>query len=229
MSVTVFEAPCPKPGQMAATLRRRLQTCEKRIIELVNWDTDYFYDESLSYEEIDQLKALLKKRQHILNKMCVYTDNEIKRLEVLNAMFIDAIRQMNQDLRNLHDGRMNMPDMEQYNDHPTWLDIMIYYDFYAENSVLKMPEDAYYGSQFDKMLELLCAEEGNLMYKGCYGLCRQLGDTFIEELCDGRPYERNPALQDLIKYHLYSVPDVLRMNKFTLEMNMKQSRTLAVS
>ena len=94
----------------------RLQTCEKRIIELVNWDAEYFYDESLSYEEIDQLKALLKKRQRILNKMCVYTDNEIKRLEELNAMFIDAIRQMNQDLGNLHDGRMNMPNIEQYND-----------------------------------------------------------------------------------------------------------------
>ena len=142
---------------------------------------------------------------------------------------IDAIRHMNQDLRNLHDGRMKMPNMEQYNDHPTWLGIMIYYDFYAEDSVIKMPEDAYYGSQFDKMLELLCAEEKELTYKGCYGLCRQLGDTFIEELCDGRPYERNPALQDLIKYHLYSVPDVLRMNKFTLAINMKQSRTLAVS
>ena len=92
----------------AATLRRRLQTCEKRIIELVDWDAEYFYDESLSYEELDQLKALLKKRQRILNKMCVFTDNEIKRLEVLNAMFIDAIRQMNQDLSNLHNGRMNM-------------------------------------------------------------------------------------------------------------------------
>lgn len=212
-----------------ARLRRRLQTCEKRIIEMVNWDPEYFYDESLSYEELDQLKALLKKRQRILNKMCAYTDNEVKRLEVLNAMFIDAIRQMNQDLRNLHDGRMNMPNMEQYNDNPTWLDIMIYYDFYAENSVIKMPEDDYYGSQFDKMLELLCAEEDDLTYKGCYGFCRQLGDHFIEETCEGRPYERNPAIQDLIKCHLYSVPDVLRMNKFTLEMNMKQSRTIAVS
>ena len=212
-----------------ARLRRRLQTCEKRIIEMVNWDPEYFYDESLSYEELDQLKALLKKRQRILNKMCAYTDNEVKRLEVLNAMFIDALRQMNQDLRNLHDGRMNMPNMEQYNDNPTWLDIMIYYDFYAENSVIKMPEDDYYGSQFDKMLELLCAEEDDLTYKGCYGCCRQLGDHFIEETCEGRPYERNPAIQDLIKCHLYSVPDVLRMNKFTLEMNMKQSRTIAVS
>ncbi len=218
----------PQNKDEAATLRRRLQTCEKRIIELVNWDAEYFYDESLSYEEIDQLKALLKKRQRILNKMCVFTDNEIKRLEELNAMFIDAIRQMNQDLGNLHDGRMNMPNIEQYNDHPTWLDSMIYYDFYAEDSVIKMPEDAYYGSQFDKMLELLCAEEKKLTYKGCYGLCRQLGDTLSEETYNGT-YERNPALQDLIKCHLYSVPDVLRMNKFTLEMNMKQSRTLAVS
>ena len=92
-----------------------------------------------------------------------------------------------------------------------------------------MPEEAYYGSQFDIMLELRCAEEKDLTYKGYYRLCRQLGDTFIEETCEGRPYERNPALQDLIKYHLYSVPDVLRMNKFTLEMNMKQSRTIAVS
>ena len=229
MSVTVFEDPCPKPGQMAATLRRRLQTCERHIIETANWDVNYFYDGSLPSDQSDHMIALLRKRQHILNKMCVYTDNEIKRLEELNAMFTDAIRQMNQDLGNLHDGRMNMPNMEQYNDHPTWLDIMIYYDFYAEDSVLKMPEDDYYGSQFDKMLELLCAEEKELTYKGCYGLCRQLGDTFIEELCDGRPYERNPAIQDLIKCHLYSVPDVLRMNKFTLEMNMKQSRTLAVS
>ena len=218
----------PQNKDEAATLRRRLQTCDKRIIELVNWDPEYFYDESLSYEEIDQLKALLKKRQRILNKMCVFTDNEIKRLEVLNAMFIDAIRQMNKDLRNLHDGRMNMPNMEQYNSHPTWLDSMIYYDFYAEDSVIKMPEDAYYGSQFDKMLELLCAEEKELTYKGCYGLCRQLGDTLSEETYNGT-YERNPALQDLIKCHLYSMPDVLRMNKFTLEMNMKQSRTLAVS
>ena len=83
-------------------------------------------------------------------------------------------------------------------------------------------------ADYPKMLELLCAEEKELTYKGCYGLCRQLGDTFIEETYNGT-YERNPAIQDLIKYHLYSVPDVLRMNKFTLEMNLKQSRTLAVS
>ncbi len=216
----------PQTKDEMTRLRRRLQTCEKRIIEMVNWDPEYFYDESLSYEELDQLKALLKKRQRILNKMCLYTDNEVKRLEELNAMFIDAIRQMNQDLGYLHDGRMNMPNMEQYNDNPTWLDIMIYYDFYAENSVIKMPEDDYYGSQFDKMLELLCAEEDDLTYKGCYGFCRQLGDHFIEETCEGRTYERNPAIQDLIKCHLYSMPDVLRMNNFRMKMTMEQSRTL---
>ena len=219
----------PQTKDEMTRLRRRLQTCEKHIIEMINWDPEYFYDESLSYEEMDQLKALLKKRQRILNKMCVYTDNEIKRLEELNVMFIDAIRQMNQDLGYLHDGRMNMPHMEQYNVNSTWLDITIYYDFYAENSVITMPEDSYYGSQFDKMLELLCAEEDDLTYKGCYGLCRQLGHNFIEETCEGRTYERNPALQDLIKCHLYSVPDVLRMNNFRMKLTMEQSRTITAS
>ena len=215
----------PQTKEVAATLRRRLQTCEKRIIETANWDVNYFYDGSLPPEQCGHLIELLMERKRLLNRMYIYTENENKRVEHLDYMLANATQQMYAELNSLHDKRRAMPKMEPYNGD-TWFEAELSYNYNANDSVIKMPEDTYYGSQFDKMLELLSAEEERLGYrKECSWAFRQLSEK-LQHDDDKEERDFCQSLHDLMNHHLYSVPDVLRMNRFTIKLDMRQIRTL---
>jgi len=182
--------------------------------------------------------------------MFAYSDNEVHRLEEQNTALIDATQQMYADFKNLYKGRLEMAEMEQYNNH-TWLEVRMGFYHEGENSVLKMPEDEYYGSHFDKMLELLCEEEDNLTYQGCAWSCREFrksdqtanldeDDDFRDIMDDGQSWAdwmNHPkiehinichAIHDLFDHHLYSIPDMLRMNNFRIKIIMEQERNLTI-
>jgi len=230
-------------------LRKRLQRCEKNIIDTVQWNKDYYYEGyTLTYGQCNRLKDLFLNRMGILNEMFDYSDNEVQRLEELNTTLIDAMQQMYADFKNLYKGRLEIAGMEQY-DAQTWLEVRMGYNYQGENAVLKMPEDAYYGSQFDAMLELLCAEEDELTYQGCVWSCKELkqsdrtanlveDDDFRNVMDDGQSWAdwlNHPkiehinichAVHDLFDHHLYSIPDMLRMNCFKVKMMMEQERNV---
>ena len=130
----------PLSKQEISQLRKRLQACERRIIETANWDTYYFYDGSLPSEQYDKMIELLRRRRKLLNWMCVYTENEIRRIEELDTILTDTMRQMYADLNNLHAGRLAMSDMGPYNDS-TWLKARLSYNYDGRHPVLKMEEE----------------------------------------------------------------------------------------
>ena len=237
--------------QRLAWLRQRLQRCEKRIIETAQWDTNYFYDGLLTDGQRNQLRNLFLNRMRILNEMFGYSDNEVLRLEELNTALTDATQQMYADFKNLYKGRLAMAGMEQYDAH-AWLEVRMGFCYQGEKSVLKMPEDEYYGSQFDNMLELLCAEEDNLTYQGCVWSCKELTNTvqtadldkdddFRDVMDDGQSWALwmnhhkiehiniCHAVHDLFDHHLYSIPDMLRMNHFEVKIMLEQKRDFHVT
>ena len=203
-------------------LRQRLQTCENRIIETANWDTNYFYDGSLPNERYERMMKLLRRRRQILNWMCVYSENEMKRIEELDSMLTKVTQEMYNDLDTLHTGRIATPNMEQYN-YSTWLEARLSFNYSGENSVVTLEEDTYYGSQFDKMLNLLSAEEGNLSYRSACSAYRALISAALTNP-DKDKHDLCSALLGLLGHPIYSVPDVLRMNSFKIKILMEQER-----
>ena len=214
----------PLSKQEIAQLRKRLQTCERRIIETADWDTNYFYDGSLSSERYDKMIELLRRRRKLLNSMCVYTKNEIRRIEELDSILTKFMQQMYTDLNNLHARRVAMADMEPYN-YSTWLEARLSYNYDGMHPALKMEEDAYYSSQFDNMLNLISIEEANLSYRSAFTAYRAL--TSPQPLAmEEEKHDLCPALLGLLNHSIYSVPDVLRMNSFKVKMVMEQERIL---
>ena len=214
----------PLSKQEISQLRKRLQACERRIIETANWDTYYFYDGSLPSEQYDKMIELLRRRRKLLNWMCVYTENEIRRIEELDTILTDTMRQMYADLNNLHAGRLAMSDMGPYNDS-TWLKARLSYNYDGRQPVLKMEEDAYYGSQFDNMLNLISAEEANLSYRSAFTAYRAL-TSHPPVAMEEEKHDLCLALLGLLSHPIYSVPDILRMNSFKVKMDMEQERIL---
>ena len=188
---------------------------------------------------------------NILNEMFKYTDNEVKRLEELNTSLKEATQQMYRDFNNLYQGRLKTQGMEVYNNQ-TWFESRMSFNFYGNNSIIKMSEDQYYCSQFDKMLELLCAEEENLSYQGCVCAYKELKlsgkmanadkeNNICDALDDGGSWAdwmNHPKIEhinichaehDIFDHHLYSIPDMLRMNSFKIKMVMKQEREFNIT
>ena len=212
----------PLTKQEITQLRKRLQTCERRIIETSNWDTNYFYDGPLPSEQYDKMLELLRRRRKLLNWMCVYTENEIRRIEELDTFLTDTMRQMYSDLNNLHAGRSAMPNMKPYNDS-TWIEARLSFCYNGIQPVLEMEEDAYYGSLLDKMLDFLSAEEANLSFRSAYKAHRDLMSPLPDAITEEK-HDLCSALLGLLGHPIYSVPDVLRMNSFKIKLIMEQER-----
>lgn len=92
-------------------LRQHLLKCEERIIEVANWDTNYFYDGLLTDRQRNMLIKLLEKRRRYLNQMYIGTNGEQERLGELNISLCNATQQMYMDLRNIHEQRKHISTM----------------------------------------------------------------------------------------------------------------------
>ena len=210
-------------------LRLRLLKCEERIIEVTDWDVNYFYDGLLTDRQRNMLIKLLEKRRSLLNRMYIGTDSEQQRLCELNTSLCNATRQMYMDFKNIHAQRKHIFKMSEY-DSDAWLQVRMYYNYHGDHSVITLPEDEYYGSRFDIMLNLLCEEEANITYKGCTWFTAQLSDPIsplhIKKEDDLQPCQ---ALYDLINNHLYSIPDVLRMNCFRIKWEIEQGKNFNIA
>jgi len=224
-------------------LRKRLQKCEQQIISLTEWDSDNEYWGLIKESKSKQLKDLLFKRRYILNQMFDYTQNEVNRLDELNTALNKATKQAFEDFKNLYIGRLKAPNLEEYND-TTCLEIVLYYSH--SGSVLKMDEDDYYGSKFSQMLELLCdlSDSDCLSIKSFNVLDHidklDVDEAFIDKLDDGVSWAdwlQDPRIEHinichivhfLFDHHLYSIPDVLRMNHFKIEMKIEQDKDIII-
>lgn len=234
-----------------AWLRQRLQRCEQHIIETAQWDVNYFYDGCLIEVQRNRLLPLFKNRRQILNEMFRCTDNEIARIKALNAQLLDATNQMYQDVRNLYKERLNMDSMVNYNDN-THMEARLEFHYYGDDAILPMPEDAYYGSKFSQMLNLLAIEDFFFTYPWCATASKvldvkdktiniddlpELQNTMSNEISWSSRIQHSQighiilcnAVHDIFDHHLYSLPDIIHMNSFKLKIIIEQQYDLYIA
>lgn len=199
------------------TLRTRLLQVEQHIKE-IGGDLEHsvWQLQELSRAEAKALRRLLEQRQSLLNDMMQPTAAEVQRLERQNERLQQLYRELCAHVKWAGSS------------YPAEGTLFYEYDPFAdEPSVLPLPEDAYYGSDFAYMMQLMTSWKDDLRKLAvvCAPLMPPADDT---TWADGILF--HPAFQHInICYPLhvacchllYSVPDVLRMSRFERRVDMQ--------
>ena len=208
--------------------RRVVQEVERRIKMIARYDADKsFRFRKFSEQEREVLDSLWSTRVKILNVMMLNpTEEEIERLGHQN----DKLHELSKDAfaqgRNLWKSLLHSPSLMANEDY---YDVEEHVDFCwnDEDSVFKMDNDDYYGSDFEYMLHFHC----NFRDSGRY----YVGEPLVAD--DGTSwnldYLDNPAfgkfcichlLHSLHSHEHYSLPDILRMDDFWTDVSLRYER-----
>lgn len=220
-------------NEMAQFYREQVQKIEDEILAITNNARDIqFSDEKGAY-----LVALITERKDIMDAMFVDAVKDTKHIEQVNDMLYNLSLKM-------YDGVITMYDKAKktlFNDEPNAdfeVEGNLRFAANEEDAVLSLPEDEYYGSNFRKIFSVIdrLHEQGyvrpdyidsvsskdldnadsraNLNKKSAYESWQPVSDIFKDlNLCF--------ALHSLHAYHPYSLPDILRMRKFGLIVNLR--------
>ena len=219
--------------EMAQFYREQVQKIEKEILAITNNATDVnFSDEKGAY-----LVALINERKEILDVMFANAVREVECIEQVNEL----LRKVTQKMCDCVITTRNKVKSKLSTGEPgESIEVEGNIRFVAneEDAVRALPEDEYYGSNFAKVLLVIHSlhEQGYVRpdYIDSVSSKDLNDDTLSQRLAEMSAYEDwQPAaeafkgldicfaLHSLSAYHPYSIPDILRMRKFGLMINIR--------
>ncbi len=219
--------------EMAQFYREQVQKIEKEILAITNNATDVnFSDEKSAY-----LVALIDERKEILDVMFANAVREVECIEQVNEL----LRKVTQKMCDCVITTRNKVKSKLSKGEPgESIEVEGNIRFVAneEDAVRALPEDEYYGSNFAKVLLVIhrLYEQGYVRpdYIDSISSKDLNDDTLSQRLAEMSAYEDwQPAaeafkgldicfaLHSLSAYHPYSIPDILRMRKFGLMINIR--------
>lgn len=202
-----------------------LKIIERCIIDITGDDINDFTYWERSLIKLTRMGELLMQRCSLLNKMFQPTPVNLERFRKVNDYLLGRTQEMHRRVGDLLRQASSLSDKDFDDDYEVegWLQFV----FNGEDSVLRLDDDDYYGSQF------------HLMNKALYELYQGKGLEEIERstagvnsLDDGQSWMEGPfwqwekdlkdivichAVHDLTDHKLYSIPDLLRLNDFWIE------------
>ena len=233
-----------------AQLKSELKNLETRILEithdpLAEMDDIRFIAWSNNKQSVAKVTKMMKARQRILDALferhC--TDSEIARLERINNLLREMTDRTFKRTANLFRALLSMPKDNLDDDFE--IDGKLVPEFDMQYSVLRLEDDAYYGSDFIRMAAILQKTEKffqemvhtSPLVEGLDGYTPSMSDDELDctnNLDDGMSWHggalRNPKLNHITIHHAlyalyshmhYSIPDVLRVNDFKIEVTLK--------
>ena len=225
--------------------RKILRQVEEELKELIGKGIEHFgiTYEKMENEERGKLDALICVRKHILNDMFRPTSAEVERLCRLNDLLHHLDKEMRRRTAELYRFLLRMGKDAAFDDDYE-VEGELCYSFNGGQSILKLEDDAHYGSDFAYMIELVDA----YVYETSYHYIEQCHISYnprhTPEVTDEELDIRNPLddgtswaesvlcipqlesvcicypLHDLFSHKPYSVPDILRMNDFWTEAHL---------
>lgn len=204
--------------------RNVLLAIEQCIMQRAGMPDELFGFPSFDTMERQQLRKLIEMRCVVLNEMMVHpTEAEVKRLEYQNNRLLQLMDDMYEQVRNMElmfeENKVLFEDeLEQYS-----FSGLLEYVYYNENSVERLDNDDFYESDFNYMHHLIL----QLIEEGCYTAeIVHISDS-NRQLCDintcKSEYLKNDAyksicvcsaLDAVCRSNIFSIPDVLRINRF---------------
>ena len=229
-------------------LRAQVQKIEEKILAITGENVEYNMAWTRSQRKCEQVKRLIWKRKHLLDKMFVATTEEVKRMEQLNNRLLDLTQKMLFRTEALYRNLMTATYDPEFDDEVE-VEGSLRFSLNGQSSVLPMANDDYYGSDFYEMFCVIdwlytCEQLKLEEVENCWCLLspanyrpemtrEELG--IKDDLNDGQTWYESVqpasdklshlcichAIHDLSDHKPYSIPDILRMNDFCVEVNIK--------
>ena len=230
-------------------LREQVQKIEEKILAIMGRNVDFNMERTRLQRKYEQVEKLIWKRKHLLDKMFVAKTEEVKRMEQLNNRLLDLTQKMLSRTEALYRNLMTVTYDPEFDDDVE-VEGSLRFSLNGQSSVLPMANDDYYGSNF---YEIFCVVDWlyTCNYLGteeieCINISladystemssEELG--FNDDLNDGSSWymPSMPSADKLnhlcichaihaLSYHKpYSIPDILRMNDFCVEVKVKHQQ-----
>lgn len=226
-------------------LYRKLQKVERQIIKIAGAEIGHCRLLDSRQEEL--LSELLSDRCYLLNQMFVATPDTVARMEQLNTLLHNLTQKMYDQSAKLYRRVMaNAADPEF--DDDIEIEGTLQYHYNGDDSVLRLPDDAYYGSNFNRMIELVEATEDPGDIASAHKSFNkndspEMSDAelgFEDWSDDGTSWAEGwlrckefdhicicHAIHDICTHKHYSIPDLLRLNDFWCEVTIKHQHIVA--
>lgn len=224
-------------------LRSRLLKIEEKIKAIVGKRHNGYAWDKCPVQR-DKIALLLIYRSTYLDKMFLGTPEEVRRFEILNDKLIKMADDMRARAAMLWETMTGMKKMARFDDEYEVEGILKIQGWDDDDEVLKLPEDEYYGSDFQFMSEVLhemIPECMNQAFCHCVIAPEQLatGDTtsgtaFTDTMEDGVTWAEGPLchpalshicicypIHDICTHYQFSIPDLLRINDFKTTVSLK--------
>ena len=233
-------------GEKTSALKSFIHDIEADMLDITGDVLDYSNRRirDLTPYQFDLLDCLLLLRCWALNNLfdehC--TDEDVRRFAAINDKLYEMTERMYERARMVNELIKTMPLHEKDDDVDVEAKLKFWED--GASSVLEIEDDAYYGSDFTRMIVLLAIVDRD--YK-CYDEIGQVNlsprlvdgkvvsaDDIINDLDDGTTWAegwlRHPkldhwvvchAVHDICTHKNFSIPDLLRMNTFEVSVDIK--------
>lgn len=228
--------------QNKESLRECVQKIEGELRSIVGdcigkWFATPRYD-----YEFEELVELLNCRRDLLDKMFVATSEEIERMEQVNNRLSDLTNKLFARTEELCRKMATTTYDPEFDNHVD-VEGTLKFENNDEDSILPMSNDNYYGSDFAFAFEVIAClythkylRREEIEFSYCYKVDMDKDEMQVaDNLNDGQSwYHANMpaadklshlcichAIYDLNMHKPYSIPDILRMNDFTVEVVVK--------
>ena len=229
-------------------LQKRVKKLEEKLRIIVGDSVWKWFATRCSHVEVEKIIGLLNQRKGLLDKMFVATPEEIVRMEKVNDRLLELTNMLFVRTEELcHKTMINNYDPTFDND----VDVegTLKFEMNDSASILPMNDDDYYGSNFLQVFEIisclyaynyLSCEAIELSYCYCLPDKYSMGEgrdklQIADTLNDGKSWYHAcmpaankmnhlcicHAIYDLNMHKPYSIPDILRMNDFVVEVAVK--------
>ena len=227
-------------------LREQVQKIEEKILAITGKNVEFNMEWTRSQRKCELVERLIWKRKHLLDKMFVATTEEVKRMEQVNNRLYNLTQKMYARTEALY-RKMATTTYDPEFDDNVEVEGSLRFSLNGYSSVLPMVNDDYYGSNFYEILclidwlytcnhlgteEIECinislADYRPEMTREELGIKDDLNDgtTWYESVQPAADKLSHLCICHAIHYlschKPYSIPDILRMNDFCVEVKVK--------
>lgn len=234
-------------------LRSRLLKTEEKIKAIVS-KSHNGYPWDMCPVQRNKINSLLADRSTYLNRMFLATPEEVSRFEELNNKLVKMADDMRKRSAMLWETMVEMKKMPEFDDEYEVKGILKIQGWNDEEEILKLPEDEYYGSDFQFMSEILhemvpdCMNQAHcqkwLAPHSLEDNGTDPGTAFTDTMEDGTTWAEGPLyhpalshicichpIHDICTHHPFSIPDLLRINDFktTVTLTIEHRASQSVS
>lgn len=204
--------------------KSEIQKIKTEIISITGTVVDDYNEWSESERNRNRVESLLKRRCKLLNDAFQLTEENLGRFRQVNRHLAYLTKRAYNRIGEIEAVEYYMADCE---DDGYDVESHVRFIYCGDESVLKLDDDDYYGSNFRLMIkalaELYIAKgQENIIYTRLGKDNLDDGESWLEEpLCKWKDWLGDIiicyAVHDLTSHKSYSVPDLLRLNSFLCE------------